>query len=45
MACKTFGSKITFKVLGDNCAEDEDVLEALAKEEGAVVNDGEIMLK
>lgn len=32
MACKTFGEKISFSYLGQNCAEDEDVLEAFAKE-------------
>ncbi len=45
MACKTFGEKISFKFLGENCAEDEDVLEALAKEEGATVIEGLIHLK
>ena len=45
MACKTFGEKISFKFLGENCAEDEDVLEALAKEEGATINDCSIHLK
>lgn len=45
MACKTFGEKISFRLLGMNCAEDEDVLEALAKEEGAVVSEGCLLLK
>ena len=45
MACKTFGEKIPFKLLGTNCAEDQDVLEALAKEEGATVEDGTLLLK
>lgn len=38
MASKTFGPKLAFKILGENCAEDEDVLEALAREEGGVVS-------
>jgi hypothetical protein len=45
VACKTFGPKISLKFLAENSADDEDVLEVLAKEEGGVVSEGELLLK
>lgn len=32
MACKTFGQKISFKLLAENVGQDEDVLKVLAME-------------
>lgn len=45
MVCKTFGEKISVKSLGELLGEDEDVLEAIFKEEKAVVDKGYLILK
>ena len=45
MFCKTGGEKITLGQLAQTVGEDEDVLEALAVSEGAVMREGCLMLK
>ncbi len=45
MISKTCGERISLSVLSETVGEDEDVIEALAVGEGAVIKEGCFMLK
>lgn len=45
MVCKTFGDKISMQSLADLLGEDEDVLEAIIREEKGVIDKGFLLLK
>lgn len=45
MVCKTFGEKVKFSQIGENIGEDQDILELLARGEGAKIDGEYLMLK
>ena len=45
MVCKTFGEKVPITTLAGILGEDEDLLEAIIRQEGGIIQGGNFMLK